>query len=335
MGNTEPYSDEIRDYRDQKWFWIDSIFVSEIMPHIGAIGGAVYMCLCQHSQNNGKDGRRENDQKCWLAIPTIAHECKVKKPTVEKYLRMLEELNVIHIQTRYRNKLWGTRENNTNVYSLIHRDNWRLPGKPNLLPRKPGLPGDKAGLHKQDLLNKTYGTRQQQETDVVVDSENEKSDHTAIPAAHSKDPVMSLLAEYGIVRNWSSKDRLDAFCELATVEQTQALWRISERDADTSPQGFFLSLISGDWQGILAEETAGTASTRTRWRSYGYTDAEIDAILAQAQRKKTPKGIPYRFDEYKECWECVNDCNITVDQETVKLIESRYPKWKPRTTYFL
>jgi len=130
-SDTKSFTGKLRSREEGEtngWGFFDNDFVYVAMPIIvGSIGAAVYLSICAHA---GNDPKSQNYQICWPSRATIAFEAGCSIRSVDKYLAILAELNIIHIQTRYvlqKNADGETvRRNKSNLYSLVHRDEWKI-----------------------------------------------------------------------------------------------------------------------------------------------------------------------------------------------------------------
>ena len=75
---------------------IDNIIIDEYGEKIGAIGVAVYTMLARHADRQ--------TGICWPYIGTIAKKLKLGRTTVKKYVRLLQQYDLIAISPRYTDK---------------------------------------------------------------------------------------------------------------------------------------------------------------------------------------------------------------------------------------
>lgn len=71
-------------------------------PQLPSRAVAVYSCLCQHEDKEGK---------AWPSINTIAFELSLSRSTVKRALSDLEKVGLIRVEKRYR-KNGGNSVNN-------------------------------------------------------------------------------------------------------------------------------------------------------------------------------------------------------------------------------
>ena len=104
---------KIRDRRNKGWFFLDNEYLNGYAKIFGAIGTAVYVSLCRHADNE--------TQKCFPSIDLIAKELNVSRPTVIKYIKLLEEHNLIEIDKGKRN---SKQQWLNNEYTLLDKSEW-------------------------------------------------------------------------------------------------------------------------------------------------------------------------------------------------------------------
>jgi DNA-binding MarR family transcriptional regulator len=83
---------EIRDSRNTGWFWIDTRVLKEHGADLGPHALAIYMALAAHADNN--------TSKCFPGVSTLAESAGMSTRQARKALRKLEEIGLIHTQTR-------------------------------------------------------------------------------------------------------------------------------------------------------------------------------------------------------------------------------------------
>lgn len=83
---------EIRDSRNTGWFWIDTRVLKEHGADLGPHALAIYMALAAHADNN--------TSKCFPGVSTLAESVGISTRRARTALRKLEEIGLIHTQTR-------------------------------------------------------------------------------------------------------------------------------------------------------------------------------------------------------------------------------------------
>jgi len=83
---------EIRDSRNTGWFWIDTRVLKEHGADLGPHALAIYMALAAHADNN--------TSKCFPGVSTLAESAGMSTRQARKALRKLEEVGLVHTQTR-------------------------------------------------------------------------------------------------------------------------------------------------------------------------------------------------------------------------------------------
>lgn len=108
-----------RDKRKKGWFWMDNDYLNGYAQYFGAIGTAIYVSLCRHSNNE--------NQKCFPAMETIAEEVGISENTVRKYIHLFGKYKIIGIEKErdYKTKKWLN-----NIYTLLDKTEWIKPDKP-------------------------------------------------------------------------------------------------------------------------------------------------------------------------------------------------------------
>lgn len=105
---------EIRDKREQEWYWGNNEFVDYYSEFFGQHALAIYSVLCRYANNA--------TQECWPSMETITKKAGIKsRKTTSKILDLLEEYNVVSIEKS--NDGTGKRANN--VYRLNNPRNWK------------------------------------------------------------------------------------------------------------------------------------------------------------------------------------------------------------------
>ncbi|MFY9223229.1 MAG: helix-turn-helix domain-containing protein [Blastocatellia bacterium] len=89
--NSQNESFEVRDIRNQPWFWIDKIILNDYIEKIGAIGFLVYCTLVSYTGSSNK---------CWPSYSTLADKLKLGRSTVIKTIKILVEVGLIGIEKR-------------------------------------------------------------------------------------------------------------------------------------------------------------------------------------------------------------------------------------------
>ena len=79
-----------RDKRRKGWFWLDNDYLNGYAQFFGAIGTAIYVSLCRHSNNE--------TQKCFPAQKLIAKENNIGERTVRQYIKIFEQYHIISIE---------------------------------------------------------------------------------------------------------------------------------------------------------------------------------------------------------------------------------------------
>lgn len=144
---------EVRDRRQKEWFWIDNALLDGFAKVLGPNATLVYIALTRHADNDL--------QQCWPSMDTIAEEVGLKsRKTVSNGIKALEKYGLIETAKSH-NPTNGHRLNN--VYTLLSRKHWKLPGyvateseKPQVTdevkPQQPKLKPDEV-IHLPDWLN--------------------------------------------------------------------------------------------------------------------------------------------------------------------------------------
>ena len=110
---------KIRDQREKNWFWLDNEYLNGYAKYFGAIGTAIYVSLCRHSNNE--------TQQCFPSIATIASENNIGISTVKKYLKIFQSYKLIDI-SREKDPL--TKRWKNNIYTLLDKSEWIIPTQP-------------------------------------------------------------------------------------------------------------------------------------------------------------------------------------------------------------
>lgn len=105
----------VRNRQNRGWFYIDNEFVDIYGKIFGAVGTAIYICLCRHV---------DKDQKCFPSEKLIGEKLGISDRCVRKYIELLEQYNVIkkNKQRNERNQRWAN-----NIYFLMDRTVWLIP----------------------------------------------------------------------------------------------------------------------------------------------------------------------------------------------------------------
>ena len=103
----------IRDKRKKEWFFMDNNYLNGYAKFFGAVGTAVYVSLCRHSDSE--------TQKCFPSIRLISEELSISKPTVIKYLKLFKKYKLIAVLKGNRNvkQQWQNNE-----YFLLDKSEW-------------------------------------------------------------------------------------------------------------------------------------------------------------------------------------------------------------------
>lgn len=104
---------EIRDRREQDWFWCSNLFLDLYAEFLGSNCVSVYAVLCRFSNNS--------TQECFPSMDTIAKKSGLKsRKTVSKAISDLETHKIITIEKRADNE--GKRM--SNIYRLNSPKDW-------------------------------------------------------------------------------------------------------------------------------------------------------------------------------------------------------------------
>jgi GntR family transcriptional regulator len=177
-------SDQVRDVRRPGHFWADNELADDYLPGIGLHAFAVYMLLCRYADASGR---------CFPAIPTLAKQLGISKPTVLKAIATLKTAKLVAVEPRAVNG-----KTTTNEYQLLSIDKDDTRGKPALPlpiegvkeidPRgKPALP---PGVKDVDPKN-TYKEEDSQKKTLsrVAEAPRETPPEPAPSPAPKDDPV--------------------------------------------------------------------------------------------------------------------------------------------------
>lgn len=105
---------EIRDQREQEWYWTNNEFVDHYGEIVGTHAVAVYSVLCRHANND--------TQKCFPSMETIGRKAGIKsRKTVSKAIEILAKLHIIEVETATGPD--GKRLNN--IYHLMKPSAWK------------------------------------------------------------------------------------------------------------------------------------------------------------------------------------------------------------------
>lgn len=136
-------TDKVKDSRERGWFWLDNDIVEQYLPEIGTYGMAIYSMLCFHADKSGK---------AFPSLSTIAKKTKSSRPTVLKYLGILEKEGLISID-RVTSK---DGDHDHNVYTILNLPGGkaRLPGSKSVLPGVVNVvyQGGKRSLPEQESI---------------------------------------------------------------------------------------------------------------------------------------------------------------------------------------
>lgn len=139
-----------RDRRKKGWFWMDNEYLNGYAKFFGAIGTAIYVSLCRHSDNE--------TQKCFPAQKLIAEELGIGERTVRNYLKIFRKYKIISIQ---REKHPLTKKWLNNVYFMVDKDYWLKPEAPVACgtrgnkKQKPEATDDKSQRHLLPIRKET------------------------------------------------------------------------------------------------------------------------------------------------------------------------------------
>lgn len=105
---------EVRDQREQEWYWMNNEFVDHYGEILGTHAVAVYSVLCRHANND--------TQKCFPSMETIGRKAGIKsRKTVSKAIEGLEKFNIIEVEKAQGAD--GKRLNN--IYRLSKPSAWK------------------------------------------------------------------------------------------------------------------------------------------------------------------------------------------------------------------
>lgn len=105
---------EIRDQREQEWYWTNNEFVDHYGEIVGTHAVAVYSVLCRHANND--------TQKCFPSMETIGRKAGIKsRKTVSKAIEILAKFHIIEVETATGPD--GKRLNN--IYHLMKPRTWK------------------------------------------------------------------------------------------------------------------------------------------------------------------------------------------------------------------
>ena len=122
---------EIRDIRDSDWYWISRNILDNFTPKIGVIGLALYNVYASYAREKGK---------AFPSQKTIAKKLGISLKTVRKYNKILEENNLIKIESGKKSgkpnivillKVRGGKQFPTGYESSSHPGGKELPSKEN------------------------------------------------------------------------------------------------------------------------------------------------------------------------------------------------------------
>lgn len=117
---------KVRDQRDKDWFFMDNEYLNGFAKIFGAVGTAIYVSLCRHSELN--------EQKCFPSQKLISEELNIGTTTVKKYIKLFEKHHLIYIE---RQRDPATKKRLPNIYWLLAKTEWQKPGSAGV-PGKPG-----------------------------------------------------------------------------------------------------------------------------------------------------------------------------------------------------
>lgn len=105
---------EIRDQREQEWYWTNNEFVDHYGEIVGTHAVAVYSVLCRHANND--------TQKCFPSMETIGRKAGIKsRKTVSKAIEILSKFHIIEVEEAHGSD--GKRLNN--IYHLMKPSTWK------------------------------------------------------------------------------------------------------------------------------------------------------------------------------------------------------------------
>jgi DNA-binding transcriptional regulator YhcF (GntR family) len=111
---------EVRDSREKGYFQVDNKLFDESAfgEVLGAYGIVVYICLCRHAGYS--------TQELWPSLNTIAQETGISKATVVRELKVLEAAYMLVRERRTRTLPNGNKEYTSTLYTLTHRNTWKI-----------------------------------------------------------------------------------------------------------------------------------------------------------------------------------------------------------------
>jgi hypothetical protein len=107
---------KVRDKRNKGWFWLDNEYLNGYAKIFGAVGTAIYISLCRHSNS---------EQKCFPSQKLIAEELNIGVRTVRKYLKMFVNWRLVSVQQERKDGKWLN-----NIYTLLDKEEWNKPEAP-------------------------------------------------------------------------------------------------------------------------------------------------------------------------------------------------------------
>lgn len=105
---------EIRDQREQEWYWMNNEFIDQYGEIVGTHAVGVYSVLCRHANND--------TQRCFPSMETIGRKAGIKsRKTVSKAIEILESYRIIEVEKAQGAD--GKRLNN--IYHLMKPKHWK------------------------------------------------------------------------------------------------------------------------------------------------------------------------------------------------------------------
>lgn len=104
---------KVRDKRNRGWFYLDNQYFNGYSHFFGATGTAIYVALCRHAGTN---------QTCFPSQDYLSMKLGVSRRTIIRYLKKLEEWNIIAVEKERKNGKWLN-----NVYILLDKTEWKKP----------------------------------------------------------------------------------------------------------------------------------------------------------------------------------------------------------------
>ena len=236
---------KVRDKRNKGWFYTDNECINGHAKIIGIGGIAIYNSLCRHS---------DNEQKCFPSYNLLAEEFNVSLNTIKKYIKILKECNLIHIEQN--KKADGTFENN--IYWLIDKSEWITPQT------------KKHTTAKTDYRRPKFDTTVDQNLTTTVDQNLPHKDTNMIKDTNIKNTNIYTIFEY-----WNSKISLinhKTFTDKAKTKVTIALKTYSQELIQQAIDNYAEVLVS-----------PGKFYWTHRWTLADFCQRGIDKFLNEAK----------------------------------------------------